>query len=1183
MILGLSSNRVGVLPRRILTELKQIHQLEIADMGLDDRIWAELDSLYQIRHFNFSHNEITTIKADIMAGFPSMLYFHGQHNRIRDVPRNAFKHQKEMLILMLSHNEITRVPKLAFCGENKSDQVCLDHTIYKLERLYLDHNNISLIDAESISGLELLKEMNISFNSIPYLPIGVFSRLRSLQILDISSNRIHSLGHNVFQDTHLLKYFNASRNFINDVPVLNSMVMLEQVDLSHNNITSLFGNTFEGLNNLSLVLLNNNQLKSLSYKLFKGCTNLRHLDLSVNNLHDLGDSMFSSTIELEAIDISHNDLSNIGTAFGHLSKLKFLSLSYNKLTKILRGLLPNSLEFLDLKHNQIHEISAYTFKAMHAIKLVDISNNRLETLDKNQVEVAYRLQAKPFFNIRYNNFICDCKLGWLKDYADGRLEDAVPLPNLQMTHGFMCRTPFSKWHTRIQSIDRSRFLCNYTNRCDPVTCVCCIFESCSCKSQCPDSCRCFVGDDTEHVHQVRCNSAQLSSIPIGIPEEATGLWMDGNAIEELPKHAFLALSMVTELYLNNSLIHTIQNNSFIGLKKVRRLYLQDNSISAIYERTFKGMDSLVEIYLQNNDIYQIEANALTVPPFLSRINLADNSISTISIHELCIFVNRSLSANKRAHLYLGGNQWTCDAEFSCQFLQFLLINSDSIQDINYIECVRPLIVDGTSHKKSRPMGRLVLDLQRDLCAENITTPHNMSRPSVENVRAEPEIYALIAACIIATFVIILVVICYLNRHFLQVFCFTRFGFRPFKMATDDEDYERPYDAFISYSNKDEDFVVRQLAPRLEKGDKKFKLCVHYRDFPVGACIAETIVRSVEASKRTILVVSQNFLDSEWCRFEFQTAHQQVLNERRNRVILVLLHDINTDKLDNTLKAYMRTRTYLKYDDAWFWEKLMFSMPDVRYRKYQQAHQPPVEEPAPRPSGGSVCGGNSFMDANFFVRDAAGRVSLLSQHQQHQLPTGTPRTLAGYNYNANPNVSSNTLTSMTSNASMVANIPPMVGVHNINHNHAHHAHLSQMSHPPPPQHPQHVPCTHLHHSLPSDAGSQQMSHDMYEIPVLDPQTGHYQLANGGVCCSPCSSHHHHHTNTAFQLNYSDTTSGYHNGSLGGSSSAHYEEVGPGHFVPHSHSTPHKHLIVDTPPPLPRIPQEGFVPRDKMTFV
>ena len=40
-----------------------------------------------------------------------------------------------------------------------------------------------------------------------------------------------------------------------------------------------------------------------------------------------------------------------------------------------------------------------------------------------------------------------------------------------------------------------------------------------------------------------------------------------------------------------------------------------------------------------------------------------------------------------------------------------------------------------------------------------------------------------------------------------------------------------YDAFISYSRMDDDFVVQQLFPKLT--EMKFKVCVHKKDFIPG--------------------------------------------------------------------------------------------------------------------------------------------------------------------------------------------------------------------------------------------------------------------------------------------------------------------------------------------------------------
>ena len=135
---------------------------------------------------------------------------------------------------------------------------------------------------------------------------------------------------------------------------------------------------------------------------------------------------------------------------------------------------------------------------------------------------------------------------------------------------------------------------------------------------------------------------------------------------------------------------------------------------------------------------------------------------------------------------------------------------------------------------------------------------------------------------------------------------------------------------MSYSSDDEQFVIRELVPHLEENQNRrpgYRLCVHYRDFAVGASIAESIISAVKHSKRVIIILSENFLQSEWCQFEFQKAYHQLLEEKRNRIIMILLHDINDQMLDNQLGDYLKTRTYVKYGDPWLWAKVEYAMPN----------------------------------------------------------------------------------------------------------------------------------------------------------------------------------------------------------------------------------------------------------------
>ncbi|KAK6179154.1 hypothetical protein SNE40_011574 [Patella caerulea] len=144
-----------------------------------------------------------------------------------------------------------------------------------------------------------------------------------------------------------------------------------------------------------------------------------------------------------------------------------------------------------------------------------------------------------------------------------------------------------------------------------------------------------------------------------------------------------------------------------------------------------------------------------------------------------------------------------------------------------------------------------------------------------------------------------------------------------------------FDAFISYKSHpdDEEFVLKTLFPKLEK-EMKFKLCLHFRDFVVGETIANNILWAVQNSRRTVLVISPNYLDSEFARFEYQTAQVETLRLRQ-RIIPIMFQDVQskTDKMDRTLKNILETITYIKWspetnekENSKFWKRLVLSLP-----------------------------------------------------------------------------------------------------------------------------------------------------------------------------------------------------------------------------------------------------------------
>ena len=62
---------------------------------------------------------------------------------------------------------------------------------------------------------------------------------------------------------------------------------------------------------------------------------------------------------------------------------------------------------------------------------------------------------------------------------------------------------------------------------------------------------------------------------------------------------------------------------------------------------------------------------------------------------------------------------------------------------------------------------------------------------------------------------------------------------------------------------------------------------------------------------------------------------QVMKERTNYLILVLCEDVSSEDLDDEMRIYLRTNTYLRRDSRWFWEKLRYAMPQTPLVKLQE--------------------------------------------------------------------------------------------------------------------------------------------------------------------------------------------------------------------------------------------------------
>ncbi|KAI5090272.1 toll-like receptor 2 [Silurus meridionalis] len=122
-----------------------------------------------------------------------------------------------------------------------------------------------------------------------------------------------------------------------------------------------------------------------------------------------------------------------------------------------------------------------------------------------------------------------------------------------------------------------------------------------------------------------------------------------------------------------------------------------------------------------------------------------------------------------------------------------------------------------------------------------------------------------------------------------------------------------YDAFVSYSQHDAEWVEEILVPKLENSG--IALCLHKRDFQPGGWIMDNIIESIESSYRTLFVLSENFVKSDWCSYELNFSHFRIRDEHNDSAVLILLEPIVKESIPMRfckLRRIMNSRTYLEW-------------------------------------------------------------------------------------------------------------------------------------------------------------------------------------------------------------------------------------------------------------------------------
>ena len=168
------------------------------------------------------------------------------------------------------------------------------------------------------------------------------------------------------------------------------------------------------------------------------------------------------------------------------------------------------------------------------------------------------------------------------------------------------------------------------------------------------------------------------------------------------------------------------------------------------------------------------------------------------------------------------------------------------------------------------------------------------------------VLSLLAFCI---FVIVIVIICIKKSR---------------KKAALSRTRRREFDAYVCYAfDQNHDFVMDTVLPELEENQNPpFKLCIHSRDFNIGDPIFENIQRAISQSNSAIMIMSQAFVNSIWCKAEFEKCLVENLKDPAFKLFLIMMQPTDTlEHLTECMTSFISQTTYLDRDDPDVFRKI----------------------------------------------------------------------------------------------------------------------------------------------------------------------------------------------------------------------------------------------------------------------
>jgi internalin A len=287
--LDLSAKNLTELPESI-GQLTQLQALHLSDNQLSE-LPEFIGQLTQLQFLDLSENQLTELPESI-GQFTQLQSLYLSGNQLSELPE-FIGQLTQLQSLHLSDNQLSELPE--FIGQ-----------LTQLQSLYLSGNQLSELP-ESTGQLTQLQSLDLSDNQLTELPesIGQLTRLQylylsgnqlselpefigqltQLQTLHLSDNQLSELPEFIGQLTQL-QSLGLSGNQLSELPeFIGQLTQLQFLDLSENQLTEL-PESIGRVAGLNMFYLDNNHLTGLPESL-RNLSSLERLYLHGNDALDL--------------------------------------------------------------------------------------------------------------------------------------------------------------------------------------------------------------------------------------------------------------------------------------------------------------------------------------------------------------------------------------------------------------------------------------------------------------------------------------------------------------------------------------------------------------------------------------------------------------------------------------------------------------------------------------------------------------------------------------------------------------------------------------------------------------------------------------------------------------------------------------------------------------------------------